>query len=83
MGFKATRIPLPWGRQSLADMLSRWISNPFKARTMALRAPIAPLLERDFSWLSIFEIELCQEESSPGSLELTSSDGVLMFMDKV
>jgi hypothetical protein len=50
---------------------------------MALRELIAPLLERDFSWLSIFEIQLFQEESSPGSLELTSSDGVLMFMDKV
>jgi hypothetical protein len=50
---------------------------------MALRAPIAPLVESDFSWPSIFEIQLCQEQSSPGTLETTSFDGVLMFIDKV
>jgi len=50
---------------------------------MALWKPVAPMLKKDFSFPSIWEIQLCQEQSSPGSLELTSSDGVLMFMDKV
>jgi hypothetical protein len=50
---------------------------------MALRAHIDPLLERNFSWPSILEIQLGQEQSCTGSLEMTSSDGVLMFMNKV
>jgi len=64
-------------------ILSRWMPKPSKARMMALRASITPLLEKDFSWPSIFEMQQCQEQSSPGSLEMTSSDGVLMFMHKV
>jgi len=80
-----------WGFHYLTEHLprkslgrhSRWINKPFEARTMALRASIAPLLEKDFSWPSIIEIQQCQEQSSPGSLEMTSSDRVLIFMDQV
>jgi hypothetical protein len=44
-------IEHPPGEANLwAHVLSRWVPNPSKARTMALRPPIAPLLERDFSW---------------------------------
>ena len=82
-GFRYIIEHLPGEENLWADMPSRWIPNPSKARTLPLRAPIAPLLERDFSWPSILEIHLWQEESSPASLELTSPDGVLMFMEKV
>jgi hypothetical protein len=62
------------GEDSLwAGMFSRWIPNSSKARTMTLWVPIAPLLERDFSWSSIYQIQLCQEHSSPGSLQMNSS----------
>jgi len=81
-GFRDTMEHLPGEDNLWGDMLSRWISKPSKARTMALRALIAPLLERDFSWPSIFEIQLRQVQSSPGSLKITSCGGVLMFMDK-
>ena len=74
---------LPGEDNLWAEMLSRWIPKPSKASIMALRAPIGPLLEKDFSWTSILEIQQCQEQSSPDSLEVTSSDGILMFMDKV
>ena len=74
---------LPGEDNLWADMLSIWMPNPSKARTMALREAIAPVLEKDFSWPSISEIQLCQEQSSPGSREMTSSDGFLIFMDKV
>ena len=74
---------LPGEDNLWADMLSRWITNPSKARTTALRPPTAPLMERAFSWRSILEIQVCREQPPPGNLELTSSDGVLMFMDKV
>ena len=50
---------------------------------MALRAPITPLLEKDFSWPSMFKRQQFQDQSSPASLEMTSSDGVVMLMDKV
>ena len=50
---------------------------------MAPRMPIRPLLVKNFSWASIFEIQQCQKQSSPASLEMTISDGVLMFMDKM
>jgi hypothetical protein len=64
-GFRCTIELLP-GKDNLSeDTLSRWIPNASKARTMAFRAPIAPLLERGFSWPSILEMQLCQEQSSP------------------
>ena len=45
--------------------------------------PFAPLLDKDFSWLSILETKQCREQSSPGSLEMTICDGFLMFIDRV
>jgi len=75
-GFRYIIKHLPGDDNLWADMLCRWIPKPFKARTVAL-------LQRDFSLASIIEMQQLQEQSSTGSLEITSSDGVLMFMDKV
>jgi len=47
------------------DMLSRWISKPSEATTMALGAPIRALHDKHFSWPSVFEIQQCQEQPSP------------------
>ena len=64
-------------------MLSRWTAKPSNARTVALRAVITPVLEKEFSYHSILEMQQCQEQSCPRCLEMSTSDGVLMFMDQV